>query len=153
MAAHEKIKDVIQGAVTETFESIAFMQVTYKGVGGQTWNGQDQVWARVDVISPGKGFLLIACTWRMAEEIVDSIFGPTAEPRSEDTVFDALSELVNTAIGRCMAALTPEERTFELGLPETGRGWPEALEGEIHIFTAQHSERLLVGADFSSADG
>ncbi len=147
MTTPENILEAVSNAMSETFEGMIFMQTMLQDEEAETESNPDQLWSKVDVTAPGMGVLVMACSQNLAGEIVESLFGPSDDAYSDEMMLDALSEIVNTIVGRCMAALIPEGRAFELGLPQTGRGWPDIEGLAAHVYATDLGEQILVGID------
>lgn len=127
-------------AVSETFETMIFTQVfpfqtarnerrTMEEEGGVsgidsagTESGEPlskSYWTFIPVLSPVQGAMFMEIPSALAAEITKNLYGWMDESEMTEKVEqDALTELINTIAGRLMSLLLPEDRTFELGLPE-----------------------------------
>ncbi|MDY6853020.1 MAG: chemotaxis protein CheX [Thermodesulfobacteriota bacterium] len=151
---NENLAEKIFEAVAETFENMAFMEaVPVSSDDVEPSSDSTLLWSRIAVLQPVEGELTLLASEGLAGEITEAIFGETDEDASpDDMAFDALAELINTIAGRLMAELIPQDQAFELGLPETGKGWPQGSEEEIayHFDLEGHKLMIIVQGEFDS---
>jgi CheY-specific phosphatase CheX len=72
----------------------------------------------VDTITPFKSDVSLIIEKEYSEEIVMEMTGGDIENITEEIIFDALSELSNTIVGRFLSRVVPENSEFSLGFPE-----------------------------------
>ena len=123
------IRQAVLDSVSETFETMIFTHVDITEADDiDSWESSP-FWASVDIVSPLKGYLLLVVPEDLAIDITKTLYGwQEAEEPAEIMVKDALAEMTNTITGRLMERLTSEDKTFELGLPETGDGIPDVSD-------------------------
>lgn len=150
---NENLAEKIFEAVAETFENMAFMEAVPIDSDDIEPSGSTLLWARIAVLQPVEGELTLLALEELAGEITEAVFGEADEDASpDDMAFDALAELINTIAGRLMAELILHDQTFELGLPETGKGWPQGSEEEIayHFDLEGHKLMIIAWGEFDS---
>ncbi|SHI92739.1 Chemotaxis phosphatase CheX [Desulfatibacillum alkenivorans DSM 16219] len=152
MTSSENVTKAVFRAMSDTFEGMAFMQISRLEDESPDTTADDMIWSRVDVKAPAPGFMAIAYTREVGVRIVESLYGMLDEPCSQEMLQDSLNEIVNTVIGRCMSLLVPAGQTFELGLPKTGEGWPDFEGAEIHGFSTMDGGQLLAFTDLGDLD-
>ncbi len=108
------LQDAMFEAASETLENMAFMEV----VAQKERREEIKYFSALEVKAPAAGTLTLVTTPRLAREITEGLVDPEDGEPSEEMIFDALSELINTIGGRLMRILTPEDETFSLGLPK-----------------------------------
>lgn len=109
------LKDVMFEAASETLENMAFMEV----IPQRERREEIKFYSILDVLAPVSGTLTLITTPKLAREITEGLVDPEDGEPSEEMIFDALCELINTISGRLMRILTPEDETFSLGLPNS----------------------------------
>ncbi len=109
------LQDAMFEAASETLENMAFMEVTPL----RERREEIKYFSTMDVLTPVSGTLTLVTTPKLAQEITEGLVDPEDGEPSEEMIFDALSELINTIGGRLMRVLTPEDETFSLGLPKS----------------------------------
>lgn len=150
---NENLAEKIFEAVAETFEDMAFMEAVPIDSDDAEPSVSTLLWARIAVLQPVEGELTLLASEELAGEITEAVFGEADEDTSpDDMAFDALAELINTIAGRLMAELIPQDQTFELGLPETEKGWPQGLEEEAayHFDLEGHKLMIIAQGEFDS---
>lgn len=129
------LKAAAESAVAETFESMVFMDVVPVSKQEADIQAQGRVWSCIDVKSPLKTRLSLIIPEDLAREITFDILGFEDEGElSMEMLVDVMAELINTIAGRFVAKVTPEDETFELGLPESGSGEPDTNPEAMQIF-------------------
>ena len=152
MSFTDNVAKAVYKAISDTFEGMAFVQISRLEDDVLLTDSPNQIWSRVDVKGPSKGFLVVAYTRELGERIVESLYGMLDGPCTEEVLEDSLNEIVNTVIGRCMSLLVPAGQTFELGLPETGDGWPEIGDAVVYGFSTMDGGQLLAAVDLKKLD-
>jgi len=122
-------RDILVQAVTQTFEEVAFEEILLRDLrtsrgGGPTAllaDGQ-ALWARLDLLEPLTGEILLVCPRALVARMVSSIHGMPPEEAPGPLVEDTLAELLNTVAGRVMAGWLQQKKRFGIGLPRTGTG-------------------------------
>ncbi|MBF0500331.1 MAG: response regulator [Candidatus Riflebacteria bacterium] len=144
-ANHEEI---IRRAVSQTFEEVAFEEIVLESIcsnlppeSAQSMDQSSGYWARLAIIEPQFGELIIWVPATFIGRIVSSIHGMPPEEASEQLLTDTLAELLNTLAGRLMAQRVNAQ--FNLGLPLVGCGpIPEEATSASFCFA-----RFLVGEE------
>ena len=140
-------------AASETLENMAFMEV----IPQKERREEIKYFSCLDVLAPVSGSLTLVTTPRLAQEITEGLVDPEDGSPSEELIFDALSELINTIGGRLMRILTPEDETFSLSLPKSFSGtayeFDESAEfarfeidGQSFLIVASGDELLKLAA-------
>ena len=116
-----KLQEIIGGAVIETFENMAFMEVVQKDEETPERETPDTLKATLLVHDPFPGELRLIVPKELAAEIGQVIYSTIHDEEIADQVlFDVLAELLNTIAGSVVAEIVPEEQSFRLGIPEIG---------------------------------
>jgi CheY-specific phosphatase CheX len=146
--SYEFLFETMTRALAETLESMAFMEVT-AGLSDEEAPYDDELlWSGIDVAAPFQGRITLVMPQGLALEMTETMFGfGEIETPLEDLARDTLAEIINTLAGRLMAGIVPEDQTFELGLPETGEGWPDthAPKQEFRLSVEGETVFLLTG--------
>ena len=111
-------------AVMVTFEEMTFMEVMETDEAYAEDEMETLFWATVELKNPPKGSLTIIMCEDLSHQITENLFGN--DDPEESFVKDVVAEVTNTIAGRLMGSIVPEDTAFEIGIPETGRGWKEA---------------------------
>ena len=133
----------IQGAVSETFENMAFIEAFRNDAGaGLGLEDATTHWARLEVETPVKGNVLVYCTARLVDQIGTAVFGGLPDDlQIKPVMMDVISEVLNTIAGRLMMRMVPGETTFTLGVPQAGMGKFQKSED-------MHWDRFEIESDF-----
>lgn len=107
-------------AVSETLESMAFMEVAAAKQGSEAM--ETPVWVTLLVQEPTPGEFQLILPRALLEAIGENIYGP-ATAISEQQFQDLLAELLNTMVGRFLGQVLAAE-SFRLGIPQPGEDAP-----------------------------
>ncbi len=139
----------IASAVAITLENMAFEQAIPEDE-PEVPVGADPYWAKLNLLSPHEGFVMILVGNEGAKLIAEAIHGPgddlfADEPEElpREMVFDTLAELINTIAGRFLNSYLPPDQRFELGLPETGHGNVPSVPGNAKSWDFMVQEEVL----------
>lgn len=109
--------------ISRTFEEMIFGEVNRCQPDEEARADEaDWWWAEVLVRKPEGGLFTLACPRQFVTATTALLHGLDEADLPDETLIDALAELANVAAGRCLGALLPEQETFLLGVPRTGRG-------------------------------
>jgi len=107
-------------AVEETMENMVFEEV--ESDTETEWAKNDLIWARLPVLNPVKGEVILLISRSVATSVTKDIYTAEEESITEEIILDAVSELINTLTGCFIKRLIKEDEDFELGLPESNSG-------------------------------
>jgi len=143
-ALREQYRRVMEGAVAETFESMAFMEI----LPNRSGPAGDEVllWGSLSVQEPTRDEFRLAMPRRLLDKIATTVYGAGERLLAESHVNDLLVELLNTIAGRFLREILCEE-SFKLEMPRLGTGpfpepdsatlqWYFVAEGDIFVVTA-----------------
>lgn len=137
-----QIQPHLLNSVLVTLENMAFAQV----------EALKTYWAKLKFLEPVKGELSVIFPETLARELAESIYGTA--PDDDDglnakVISDVSAELANMIAGQLMELLLPENKSFSLGLPETGTGDSiEFDEGTDVFYFSVNGSCLCVGISF-----
>jgi len=117
------IEDVVQQAVAQTFENMAFIEAVPVKTPSADILANPCHWAKIAILEPDEGEMLLLVPSLMALEVAQDILMPLDESAITDAdqnALDMFAEMLNTIAGVIMGDITPPDQTFRLGLPETG---------------------------------
>lgn len=136
--------DLVYKAVSETFEGLAFLELTPGQIEDLSVNlkGRDWMWSSIQVLAPVNGEMALALPESLVQEIVSSLYLDPSAGGPADKAKDVAGEIVNTFAGKVVAAVFPDE-TFTLGMPQTGE-YPKHLESSERFLFLTDDERQLV---------
>ncbi|MBN2802640.1 MAG: hypothetical protein JXR91_06075 [Deltaproteobacteria bacterium] len=139
-------------AMMETLEQLAFMDVyadNEVSIGKYLEQEEDCFTSSIDLKSPQAGTLVISMPSILLDTIASVIYNdgymsnapesPAVEDQdaanpgksksdlkhSKETLFDVLSEILNTLAGNFLSIVVPEEKVFSIGFPVTVLEKPE----------------------------
>ena len=129
-----KLFDLLYQALAETFEGMIFAEVI-RGQSEETPKNNDEVyWARLEVLKPLKGKLTLILPEDLARQTVEDLYGFENTPPVEATQ-DMTGEIINTITGRLLNNLSPKDKSFEVGIPEKGKGeLPPSENGSVREY-------------------
>lgn len=132
----------MQAAVAGCLENMAFMEAF--PAEPDAAEPENPVWASLLVLEPTQGEFRLALSRSLLDAIGANVYG-LETAMSEQQAADLLAELLNTILGRFMAAILPQE-AFKLGIPEAGTTeWPPPEPDAIHWhFTAEEEYSLAI---------
>lgn len=153
------LQDAMFEAAAETLENMAFMEV----VAQRERREEIKYFSTLDVLAPVAGTLTLVTTPRLAREITEGLVDPEDGEPSDELIFDALSELINTIGGRLMRILTPADETFSLGFPNSFSSathkFDESdeiarfeIDGQIFLVVVSGDALIQYGAVVKSSD-
>ncbi len=119
-------------AVRETFENMAFIEVSEQSDELDYEIPTEEVWVSILIHNPLQGELRLALSKEMLTTMTADMFNIETEEVEEKQRRDILAEMLNTLAGIFMTKFLPDDQTYQLGLPEQGEGpIPENDEGSI----------------------
>lgn len=86
---------------------------------------EDEIWASISILKPLRGEIVLIFPSEYAGQLTEAIFGGLENVDfNEVTVNDAVAEIINIIAGCFAQELFPDDKRYELGLPNTG--WEES---------------------------
>jgi len=135
--------EAIDRALVETMEGMAFTDVERIEDGDLAGLEEDAVWARIDVIEPAAGELVLVMGEDFAGELEEATTGESS--RDLSMRLDVLGEMLNTLAGSWARYLVPDGIPIALGIPKTGQGgWTAGAEYELAIYETDDEERIVL---------
>ena len=149
-----KIDSSLVSAISKTMESMTFEEVqVVSAPPGMDTVLKNKVWAVLPIISPIEGKISMELPFDYGRILTDEVCGGTEEEPSEDAIKDVVGEILNTMAGRFLDDLLDSEKSFELGLPESGRAdlpVSDDAVAVVHVEISGHVIRTkLVGEGFT----
>ncbi|MHC4870622.1 MAG: chemotaxis protein CheX [Planctomycetota bacterium] len=127
---HSSLSETILRAVSETFEGMAFSEVEPASL--KLDLDSDLIWSKLAINSPFAGSITLVAPRQLLLSLTEDMFGIDKDELTDEMINDGLAEILNTLTGRIMAVVVQQEETFELGIPEGGRGIPETADEESY---------------------
>ncbi len=124
-------------AVCQTFETMAFAQVTEQSAELELEVGNESIWSSILVHDPVQGEIQMALPQALLTKIAADMFGIEQEEVNESQLQDIIAEILNTLAGLFMTSLLPDDQTYKLGLPEHGTGPLPEIETESIVWKLQ----------------
>ena len=116
MKAENSLQKALERAVYQTIENIAFeepeMLSTPVEIIGEV------IAVSLRVVSPYLLTTKILMPKDLADKLIRVIYRDVEKEITDELLYDAVGEFLNTIIGTMMGELTHGERIFEMGLPE-----------------------------------
>jgi len=115
-----KLKSTLEGAVIETIENMAFVEVAQ--VEKNTPYDEHMVRLRVEILvnAPFPGEIRLVLPIALAMIFAQNMYNLDEKKITDNLMHDVLGEIINIIAGRLMAEIVPDNQTFQLGLPEIG---------------------------------
>ncbi len=114
------------------------------------------MWAILPLINPLTGSILIEVKYDYGQLISQALFGFENGDTSEEIIFDALAESLNTICGCFIKALIPPDKEYEIGFPTTGKGeYPRNGNSGVTMYFnvgGNTMKAVILGDDFQTAD-
>ena len=132
-------KTALQQAVADTFENMAFQEMTPVPVNpmpAPVLRSFRQ--ASMSVFVPVQGTLVITLSPAMLKAVTANVYGIDNEEVEPQMEADTLAEVLNTISGSWMRSITDVDQPYELGLPDTASAdYIDSKTAELHcIFSA-----------------
>lgn len=117
-----KLISALSEAAMDTLENMAFMEV--EPVNGEIFIARDNdyQWSELLVHGPFQGELRIIMPRSLIRALSETMYGSIGKENEKEILDDAMGEILNTIAGRFMNKLLSKYETFQLGLPEAGKG-------------------------------
>ena len=137
------LDDSIDEAIVETLEGMAFTDIERVEDGDLGELAESALWARIDVVEPDAGELVLVVGESLAIELEEAT---TGEAGSDPALrLEVLGEMLNTLAGSWARALVPDGTPIALGIPKVGEGdWAEGAEYQLAIFETDDEDRLAL---------
>ncbi|MCK5436732.1 MAG: response regulator [Desulfobulbaceae bacterium] len=114
------LQETMAAAVIETLENMTFMEVVQTDQPASPQPKSDMLKASILVHDPFQGELRLVMPRKLTATIAETLYQPGDQQDIDNLLFDVVAELLNTIAGRVLAEIVSHERTFRIGLPETG---------------------------------
>jgi len=119
-------------AVCDTFEKMAFVEVTEQSDELEQEIPSDAIWVSILIHDPLQGEIRLAIPQGLLTNMTADMFGIELSDVEEKQRQDIIAEILNTLAGLFMTNLLPDDQSYKLGLPEHGEGpIPEVEDGSI----------------------
>ncbi|MFH1075373.1 MAG: response regulator, partial [Pseudomonadota bacterium] len=115
----KRLQEIMAAASIETFENMAFMEVVQTDQDALLSEESDTLKASILVHDPFTAEFRLALPRELVAAIAETLYPSGDSPNTDQTLFDVLSELLNTIAGRVLSETVPGEHTFRIGLPQT----------------------------------
>jgi len=112
-----KLKATIIEVIEDIFENMLFMDAIYKEIVTEK-EIPNHVEVRLLVNHPFPGEFVFQAPKEFVSQAAGTLFMADESEVDEKMFNDVMNELLNTISGRIMAKITPEGKSFKLGLPE-----------------------------------
>ena len=141
-------------AVKQTFENMAFVEVTEQAAECELQTPAEMAWASILIHDPQQGEVRLALPRTLLVELTAGMFGIEADEVTGEQQDDILAELLNTLAGLFMTNLLPDDQAYQLGLPEHGEGEFSAAD-EVSVtwnLQVEQNPLILVASGASLVD-
>ena len=127
------LNDALMEATSKTLENMAFEEIELADQCSEiSETHQHIIWVSLPIVEPISGEVALRLSEKCARRITEDIYGDIDNGDiTENTIVDALGEILNTIVGRFLAALLPAEQSFKLGFPKTGKDDPPILMNNV----------------------
>ncbi len=135
-------------AVRQTLENMAFVEVTEQPEELELKIPDEASWVSILIHDPVQGEIRLAMPQILLQEMTANMFGIETEEATESQQQDIIAEILNTLAGLFMTNLLPDDKTYQLGLPEHGDGPLPENEDNAIVWNLQieNSPLLLVAS-------
>jgi len=143
-----KLNAAMHLAVSDTFASMAFMDVVPADKATAPRPEENLFWASLLIHDPIQSEIRLYMPEELITGMAETIYSGLADELGEGAKKDLIAELVNTLVGRFLGEILPPNRSFQLGLPETGlmKGAELALFDQSWHFVADGRSTLILTA-------
>ena len=131
MEANHFLQQVLERAVSETIEKIAFEEPEI--LPDPVEISGDVVGVSLRVVSPYLLMTMILMPRELADKLIHGIYRDDEKEINEGLLYDTVGEFLNTIIGTMMGEVTHGERIFEMGLPERIEKYKEFQSENFHV--------------------
>jgi two-component system chemotaxis response regulator CheY len=132
---------IMETAVSDTLENMAFIEAFPSSTEPQTDNEQDMLWATLLVLKPIHQEFRLEMPRNLLTEIAATVYETASDqPPNEEHIHDLLAELLNTIAGHFLRDTMPE-KTFKIATPQLGVGTPPEQSNNAqhwHFVTDEH---------------
>ncbi|MCP5068450.1 MAG: hypothetical protein GY946_17960 [bacterium] len=137
------LDESIDEAILKTLEGMAFTDVERAEDGELGELAESALWARIDVITPEAGELVLLVGEELAGELEEATMG---ESSPDDSIrLEVLGEMLNTLAGSWARSLVPDGVQIALGIPKMGRGdWAGGAEYELAVYETDDEDRIAL---------
>lgn len=137
------LDEKLDAALAEACEGMAFTEVERSPEGGLHPDVESGFWAKIEMIEPSLGELVLATSESVASELADAT---TGEDGSDlETCCDVLGEMANTLAGIWAKSIVPEGGSTALGIPKAGRGeWVGAASHQLAIYQTEDDDQIVI---------
>ncbi len=137
------LDESIDDAILDALEGMAFTDVERSEDGELGDLAENPLWARIDVITPEAGELVLLVGDELAAELEEATMGETSSDTS--IRLDVLGEMLNTLAGTWARTLVPDGTPIALGIPKTGQGdWAGNAEYELAVYETDEEDRIAL---------
>ena len=138
------IEEILQSAVSETFEALAFEEVLFHETRNvlPKFYTEPMCWAEIVVLDPPIGPIILLMPFLVMKRFSEAIHSRPGEELGRQMIMDTFGEIINTLAGRLMAARLPKDTTFHIDLPKFGEGTQGSIEDQGSI--ASPASRIAV---------
>jgi len=138
-----ELGEAVDVALVETMEGMAFTDVERVEEGDLAELAEDALWARIEVIEPAAGELVLLMGEELAGELEEATTGEFSSGLA--TRLEVLGEILNTLAGSWARHLVPDGTPIALGIPKTGQGsWAGGAEYQLAIYETDDEERIVL---------
>lgn len=118
----DKVRQALADAVMDTLENMAFTEVEPIDCENFVTRDDDCQWSELLVHGPFQGELRIIMPRSLIRALSETMYGSMNQEKEKEILDDAMGEILNTIAGRFMNEILSKYETFQLGLPEAGKG-------------------------------
>lgn len=124
----------VASVLTEVLEGMAFTGACPADAAAADWPAESPVWARVELVAPAVGDMIVVAEQEDMLNLVDAVWGGVIETTAA-AACALMEELANAIAGQVLANLDAQSEV-RLGLPESGLGTlpSESMESVQHAF-------------------
>ncbi|MCP4713896.1 MAG: chemotaxis protein CheX [Deltaproteobacteria bacterium] len=148
---HQEFKNILQQALCETMENMAFMMVDTEAEGPAEMKAADCLKSSMLILEPCSGELELAMPRKLISKIAGALYSLRAEEITESICIDVIAELLNTITGVLIRRMIPENSEYKLGLPECeSQGLLEASSAKEQFEFFIDEQPLTIAADMEA---
>ncbi len=143
MSESISLDELVDEALVETMEAMAFTDVERVTDGDLGDLAESALWARIEISEPPAGELVLLVGEAFADELEEATMGETGN--DPDVRLEVLGEMLNTLAGSWARLLCPDGAPTALGLPKVGQGdWSSGAEYSFAIFETEDEEKVVL---------
>jgi hypothetical protein len=120
----EMIRKSMEQATSEAVESMVFAELTALEMNEAKESSEPLIRVKIALQKPLVAHMLLICPFGIAERMTQNMYAGNPELVNEETIADAMREMLNTIAGRVLEGVSGGTEEIALGIPESCPSYP-----------------------------